>query len=226
MDETEDDIPPKAPLHQAVGEAIEEYSDVEATLASLLRHLLKTSILQSHAIFFAISNVRSRLELFDTLLAVEFGGELKQFWNSCTKFLVALANFRNAIVHWHPQTIIYVDEKTETTVVKHALGHPTFHSSYKPLEIEDFAPFIKDCILVKTELSSLIFLAKERPRPLPDKFQQPIARRNQAVLQPLRKPKTPKARRQASPRSGEHKQSKLSSKQRRMQALGRAKRKP
>jgi hypothetical protein len=213
------DLDQRKVIHGAIGEAMEAYAEVEMTLASVLRLLLHTELLEAHAVFFAIQNVRSRNELFQTLLTIRFKDDIKKFWNSCDKFLLTLAQYRNAIAHWHPLVTIYLDKNDKATL-KNAIGHPAIRSSYKPLEIDDFPPFIKDCLYIRQELSGLISLLKDSPATFPDKFRQPIARRNQGVLRPHRKTKA----QQHPPQSSRGKApAKQSAKQRRQRAFSKTK---
>jgi hypothetical protein len=229
MTTIEDIQPPYAnPLHRAVGEAIEAYSHVEATMASLLQDILKLDVLQAHAVLFAIQNTRSRNEMFETLLEQQFTPAIRKYWASCSNYLLKLGQFRNAIAHWHPHISIYVKSKTDLRPVRyvHALGHPAIKSAYKGLEAPDFPPFLKDCQYIREELSALILLVKERPQALPEKFRQPLPRRNQAVLQPRQKPKAQQPQRPPSQASGLHRGRKPSARQRRERAMARAKKGP
>lgn len=200
---------------------MEAYAQVEMTLASILQRLLKTELLEAHAVFYAIQNVRSRNELFDTLLAIRFKGDIKKYWDSCGRFLLRLAQFRNAVAHWHPLVTVYMD-KDDRATMKNAIGHPAIKSSYKPLELEDFPPFIKDCLHIREDLTAIIFLLKDEPSSFPEKFRQPITHRNQAALRPRRRPKGQKHPLQSSrPTAG--KRPKESAKQRRQRLLARVK---
>ena len=98
-------------FHRAVGKAIEAYSNVEGSLALLLQQILKLDPLRTFMIFSAVQNTRSRGELFQDLLALEFDGRLDGHWDACNRFLATLATFRNAIAHWHPHTSLWVSEQ-------------------------------------------------------------------------------------------------------------------
>jgi hypothetical protein len=202
MNDDPDDIPHPNPIHHAVGEAIEAYSNVESALASLLESILDTDFQKAHILFFAVQSARSRNEMLQRLLELQFQTDIKKYWASCASFISTLADFRNAIVHWHPFYTVYVNQKLGTMKMAPSLGHPVMiGSKFKSLQIGDFDPFLKDCLYIRGELGSLKFLVKEKPSPLPEKFQKPITRRNLAVLrprqtakapQPLRKPSVPK----------------------------------
>src|SRR3954471_13813763 len=77
---------------------------------------------------------------------------------------------------------------------------------------------------IREELSILNEILQNRSGSLPQRFQQPIARRNQAVLQRRQKPKAPQGPQRSSGASARRKKPKLSSKQRRLRAIGRAER--
>jgi hypothetical protein len=99
----------------AQGNAMQAYALVEGTQASIIEALLKVDFLRAHAILFAAQNARSRNELIETLLELEFAGTLRKFWASCSKYLLTLAQFRNALAHWHPYINIYTS-KTEPKI--------------------------------------------------------------------------------------------------------------
>jgi hypothetical protein len=215
------------PLHQAVGEAIEAYAMVEANLASLLEALLGVSMIQAHAVLFAIQNIRSRNEMFQTLLAhTHFHKDIKKYWASCSKYLLMLAQFRNAIAHWHPNLNVYVNKDFSAHRLVHALGHPVPGTPIKSLEVTDLAPFLTDCQYIRQELSALTELVKNAPVALPEKFQKPITRRNQAALRQRHSAKEQQPQRPPSLGTGLHRGRKPSARQRRERALSRVKKRP
>jgi hypothetical protein len=208
------------PLHAAIGEAIEGYVRVEANLATLLAAILKIDTIPSLHVMFAVQNARARNELFQSLLAMQYGATIKRYWASCSKFLLTLSQFRNAIAHWHPGFNLYLDGEGDTIPrAVHALHHPTMVSPLIPLETTDLSRFMTDCQHIREELSALITLFRERPSPLPDKFRQPITHRNLAVLRQRPTPKGQQRQQRPSRLLGQHKARKLSAKQRRARAL-------
>jgi hypothetical protein len=206
-------------LHQTVGKAIASYARVERMLTLLLGALLNIDTNQAHVVFFAIQNTRSRNEMFEALLTMHFKGAVKKYWDSCGAYLLALATFRNAIAHWHPYENTHLADpaKREAT-----LQHPVPESNYKSIGVDEIAPFLADCRYIQGELTMLVeAVRKSAPSTLPEKFQQPIAHRNQALLQPRRKPKAQQPQRPPSRASGLHKGRKPSARQRRERALAR-----
>ncbi len=198
------------------------YAKVEWSLALLLQSLLGVDLPKAHAIFFAIQNTRSRNELFQSLLAQEFNGELKKYWASCSKFLLKLAKFRNAIAHWHPHVSLYENAASEL-IIRPALRSPIPRSDFHSIEIENFDDFHIDCQHIADEIIELFGVVVERPSAWPQKFLNPITHRNLAVL---KQPHTPKVRQPRRPPSVP----KLSAAQKRAKALKdariRAKQKP
>jgi hypothetical protein len=153
--------------------------------------------------------------LFKFHLRKEHHSDFAKFWNSCERYLLALAKFRNAIAHWHPQTNVYLKSRGEGDEPFHyepALAHPVPGNGNRSLELKDFSPFIEDCQYAFAFLSALEPLAKRKPRSLPEKFRQPITRQNRAVLRPHQNPKEQQPRRPPST-------PKLSSAQKRAKAL-------
>ena len=220
----------KNPLHSAVGEAIEAYTQVEAALARLLQSILKIDVVKAHAIFFAVLSTRARNELIEVLLQAQFNGGLTKYWGSCSTYLQKLSKFRNALAHWHPFVNVYLpsDLQLPARKVTHALGHPAYGSGYEFLEVEDIPPFLRDCAYIRGELSSLIEVVQAAPDRLPQKFLQPIRHPNQAHL-PRRQKSKGSPRQQLSSQAADErkklkKKPKLSSKQRRLRAMGISKR--
>jgi hypothetical protein len=81
-------------LYQLIGESMQAYAMVEAHQASVFQALLKTDYRRAHAIFFAVQSARSRSELLQNLLQLEFGSDLQKYWASCGNFLQKLAIFQ------------------------------------------------------------------------------------------------------------------------------------
>jgi hypothetical protein len=198
---------------------MQAYAMVEAHQATLFELLLKTDLRRANAVFFAIQNVRTRNELLETLLELEFGSALEKYWASCSGFLSKLARFRNAIAHWHPYVNIYArDDGSDWSPIP-ALGDPVLGRNARSLEATDLPAFIRDCMWIREELSSLNTLLRERPSQLPEKFQQRIAHRNEAVLPSRRKSKAQQPPPPSLSPSTAPKGKKPSAKQRRDRAL-------
>jgi hypothetical protein len=142
-------------LYRLIGEAMQTYAMVEAHQATLFELLLKTDLRRANAVFFAIQNVRTRNELLETLLELEFGSGLERYWASCSGFLSKLAQFRNAIAHWHPYVNIYARNDGSDWTPIPAVGDPVLGRNARSLEATDFPTFIRDCLWIREELSSL-----------------------------------------------------------------------
>ncbi len=119
-------LPEPSSFHQAVGRAIDAYCRVEAEEAFLIRAILKTDTRTAYFICFAIQNSSRRTELIENLLRYKFSNKFGTYWDSCSTFIGVLAQFRNAIAHWHPHLHIY-SSGTETRYVR-TLG-PTLPSA-------------------------------------------------------------------------------------------------
>jgi hypothetical protein len=201
-------------LRVQIGESIEAYASVEAKQAFLLKSILNIDYRKACVIFFAVQNVRARGEMIQDLLGHE---RLEKYWNSCNKFLLKLAQFRNALAHWQPYSNLYEGLGGK----KHyepALGPPT-QNGLKPLEASDFPAFIEDCDYIGTEIQKLDAMIIGGPRSWPEKFQPPAIRQNRAALRPRRIAKAPQPQRPPSKPSVLHKGRKPSAKQRRQRAL-------
>lgn len=212
-----------AKLHQAVGEAMDTYAHVEAHLANIVGNLLKVDYRKSHIIFFAISNMRSRLELVEGLFFLHLKAEhheaFKTFWGPVQAYLTTLSHFRNALAHWHPHITVYVNRlgaQVRPARYEAALSHPIPGMKNKSIEARHIGDFIEDCQFAREFLSAIKPIAKRRPASLPRIFRQPIARRNKADLQPRPNPKAQQPQRPPS-------KPKVSRAERRRQALSKKK---
>src|ERR1700686_1491468 len=200
-------------LRVQIGESIEAYASEEPKQAFLLKSILNIDYLKSCVIFFAVQNVRARGEMIQELLGQGFDERLKKYWNSCNKFLLKLAQFRNALAHWQPYSNIYegVDGKRH---YEPALG-PQTQNGLEPLEASDFPAFIEDCDYIGTEIQKLDAMIIGGPRAWPEKFQPPTIRQNRAALRPRRTAKAPQPLRPPSKPSVLQKGRNPSAKQRR-----------
>jgi hypothetical protein len=176
-------------FHQAVGRAIEAYSNVEGSLALLLQQILKLDPLRTFIIFAAVQNTRSRGELFQELLAIEFDGRLDSHWYACNKFLATLAAFRNALAHWHPHTSLWVNDEQGVRRT-HSIGK-LVPGGVEHIVEKDIDIFDSDCLYIRTEIGLLTAIVRDGPLSLPEKFQPQAIRQNQAVLRQRQIPKEP-----------------------------------
>jgi hypothetical protein len=194
-----------APLHYAVGKAMDTYSHIEAHLAAIVGNLLKIDYRKSHIIFFAISNMPSRLELIESLFSLHLKGDqlpaFKKYWASVERYLKKLATFRNALAHWHPHINVYVNRLgTQERPARYvaALAHPIPGTGTRPIEARHIQDFLDDCQFARDVLSAIKPASKRRPRSLPRIFRQPITRQPKADIQ---LPPTPKAQQPRRPPS-------------------------
>ena len=125
-------------LSQAIGESIQAYAMVEAHQAAVLKALLSTDFRRAHTIFFAVQSVRSRSELLENLLQLELRSDLQKYWASCSNFLQKLANFRNAIAHWHPHVNVYARLGSAERRLVPALAPPKSDGTLRFLEEANF----------------------------------------------------------------------------------------
>jgi hypothetical protein len=212
------------PLRLLIGEAVESYVRIEQNLAWILEELLEVDIVKAHAVLFAIQNARSRYELFEGLLERKLGLGIRKYWASLSAFLLTLAQFRNAVAHWHPLIQISVGKSKNSAA--HALHHPSPHSGLRPIIAKDFPLFLQDCMRAREELSALRALVETPPAALPERFRRRIPHRNQAVLQPPQTAKAPQPLRPPSKPSHLQKDRKPSAKQKRQRALSKLRRPP
>lgn len=208
-------------LHKAIGKAIDAYSLVEGAQAVLLEHLLKISPLQSWVVSKAIQNTRARGAMFGELINIRCEGQLDKHWAKCQNFLFRLADFRNAIVHWH-MGMMYV-------------RHPNFSDSRfalmamppngtLPITELEIGPFIDDCEYIKAVLVELWVIIDGWPSTSIEASAIRPIRPNAAAIPKSRNPKASQPQRPPSKPSLLRKSGKKpSSAERRRHALGQKK---
>jgi len=178
---------------KAIGNAVQSYAEVEVSQARLLRCILGVDSMQAAIIFFTIQNVRSRNELFSALLEHKHNNVHKKFWKSCCSFLDKPAVFRDAVVHWHPLTKVYVNRSGDPAKVPRdaeaAIRNPKPGRSSTTLTLSEFQPFMVDCTYIRAEMDQFAgFLRDPDGADAPtlcERFSRPLPRQNRAVLQSL-----------------------------------------
>src|SRR5258706_11474603 len=156
-------------LLKAIGEAVEAYTDVEAAQFRLLAIILGVDDHTAAIIFFTVINVRSRQEMFETLLVKKHGRTYEKYWQSYTHYINKLSVFRNAIVHWHHTTILNTEGPSEA-----GIRHPTPKGRGRALTASQLRPFIQDCIRARVESDQFATFLRDGGEPtLHDRFLQP-----------------------------------------------------
>jgi hypothetical protein len=141
---------------KAIGNAVQSYAEVEASQARLLQCILGVDSFQAALIFFTVQNVRSRNELFGALLEHKYNDVHKKFWKSCSAFLRELSLFRNAVVHWHPLTRVYVNRSADPAKVPRdaeaSIRNPMPGRGSASLTVNEFKPFMIDCAYIRAQM--------------------------------------------------------------------------
>lgn len=190
---------------RTVGEAVEAYARVEASLARLLSTILEIDAWEAEVVFYTIQNVKSRNEMFRNLMANKFNARYDAYWKSAANYLNILSAFRNALVHWHPQPNAVVGG---ISYIESAIRNPMPGKTVK-LNRKSIAPFLDDCSYIRGEIDHLAgairaaYSGKTDEASL-EKFSQTLTRRNQSVLEPppMRKaPEPPPASSRRPPQS-------------------------
>jgi hypothetical protein len=188
-------------IHAAMGRAIDAYAHLEYSLTYLLQALLGVRPHDASIILFSVQNVRSRLEMIQTLLSSKQQDDrYKQFWTKVSAFLLKLSVFRNAIVHWTPAVSIYKSKDGKIAKHEHELMHPWNNPKYSTVTTKNIADFIADCRYIEQEIHALKRdLSGEPPEPAsPRRFLEPKIRPNLAHLRPPQNPKERQPRRPPS----------------------------
>lgn len=166
---------------RATGSALQAYVQVEAALIRLLQSVLGCDSRQARLIFLSLNSVRSKLELFDSLIEHRFADKVEPFWSSCHDFLQKIALVRNAVAHWHPVTRVYVSRRAGhiPKPAEPTLVDPSFRG--RALTLLDLQKFTLDCGYIRTEIGRLsgkleAGAKRSRKRPLPKKYRAPAVR--------------------------------------------------
>ena len=180
-------------LLKAIGEAVEAYTAVEAAQSQLLAIILGVNDDKAAIIFFAVQNVRLQQRMFEGLLLEKYGQTHQKYWASYASYIFKLAEFRNAIVHWHHITIQNATGPSEA-----GMRRPTPKGRGYAVTVSQLRTFIQDCVRARLETDEFATFLRDGGGPtLHDRFLRPIVYRNQAVLPPLPMPKA----QQSQPRS-------------------------
>ena len=207
--------PPQIAFRLAIGEAIEEYSQVEYHLMVILGNILDITPRTSATLFKAAQNVRARGIMFDELLEAKSGGNLNPHWNNCNAFLHKLSEYRNAIAHWTFGVIVF---KNKDAISTHP-GLTPVGGGMKPILKSGIQDFVEDCGYARAFLNELNNLISGWPVTSPEISQLQPIRRNLAVLEPNQIAKAPQRQRPPSKPSRLRKVREPSSAERRKRAL-------
>lgn len=203
-------------LRVIVGEAIEQYSQVEFTQITLLEVLIDKDMRVSSILHKAMQNVRSRNAMFGDLIALR-DASLSPHWKKCAAFLLKLAEFRNAIAHWTFSIVLYTKPDGAFFVVPglHSIGD----DDIKPITEADIADFVKDCSHAIAIINQFRHLIQVGPLTSQDISQIQPVRPNRATLQSDPTPRAQPRQRPPSKPNELQKGRKPSAKQRRQRAL-------
>jgi hypothetical protein len=169
-------------VHEAIGKAIEAYALVEGEQVLVLQSVIGSDYPTATIIAFSM-NANSRCQMIGELLGRTYKGTLDTYWNSCRKFLGKLAQYRNAIAHWHPYVEIYEDQSNKV-YIKHVLNQPKLGKKiYESLDDQSVLPFIKDCHYIRSQLQDLNNEVLRKPdAEFAERFGRPLARQNEALI--------------------------------------------
>lgn len=168
-------------LHVLIGRAIEAYALVEAQQALLVEQVLNIDTPSAFVICFAAENVRFRCGMISSLLQIHNTGFVK-YWKSCSTFLEKLAEFRNALAHWHPILNVCCQHLASEKRYSMALYDPKLRKTNFFLAAEHIPPFLEDCSYIFKELTDLTAAIKDHPQSPPQKYNEKL-RKNRAVLE-------------------------------------------
>jgi len=140
--------PENKAIHAQIGKAIEAFAMVEGAQAMLIQKLLNIDLQSAYAIFFAVQNVPSRNEMLTTLIRVRHGGKYDSYWRSCRVFLQKLAEFRNALAHWHPVVSVFTDKEMNERRFEYEIMDIRPSKSTAAIGVDGISPFIEDCRII------------------------------------------------------------------------------
>jgi hypothetical protein len=147
--------PENKEIHAAMGRAIDAYAHLEYSLTYLLQALLAVPPYEASIILFSVQNVRSRLDMIQTLLSTKHQDKYKKFWTKVSAFLLKLSVFRNAVVHWTPAVALYRSKDGKLAKHEHELMHPWNSPRYSTVTTTNIADFVRDCQYIEQEIHAL-----------------------------------------------------------------------
>jgi hypothetical protein len=192
--------PENKEIHAAIGKALDAYASVEGAHVRVLESILKITPREAAIVLFSVQNARSRYEMIQELLKINHQEKYAKFWAGCQSFLLKLASYRNALVHWHHIMVVYMDKSGKFDGQSHELQDPWGGAYYDEIKASDVPAFDKDCRYIEQEIHALKRDLDGEPleRASPNRFLKPNLRQNLAVLPVRPKPKEPKAPRPPS----------------------------
>jgi hypothetical protein len=177
--------------------ALKEYAELEYELCLLFRNLLGVESDVAGAIFYQISNTRTRYAIITSLIDINQGGRLKA-WKKLETWLTPRDTARNHLTHWFEDRIVQVNMsgegkslKTESVTEIPNLRNPTrrWRSAVGQLSYKENGMWDeRDKARVMKHIINRFGLTVERPEEWPwtDIFQQPATHQNpEAFLQHL-----------------------------------------
>lgn len=94
----------------ARAEAIGHFARMEQAFAALFATLTGMREHEAGIVFFKINNVRSLVDMLDSLKKKRHGTQYNLFFNATMKSIKIIANTRNGIVHWNAVCNISADD--------------------------------------------------------------------------------------------------------------------
>jgi hypothetical protein len=177
-------------FHALRAQAIEQYANVEQSLASLFSALLGTTPDKGGVVFFRITNASSRNKMITALLKKSQGDRYDAFWHGTKAgdglllLIRHLDQARNEIVHWHMVHKIYPREDGGITRMR-ALSPPNFWNmtaGTRSIDVGQLIAFIEKADFVHRALNIFHALITESNLsvwaaeiPWQQIFEQPIA---------------------------------------------------
>ncbi len=98
--------------------ALKQYAELELELVGLLRAILVIDHSIASAIFFQITNTRSRYAIIASILDIKYPDTWKKPWKKLESWLGPIDSARNHLVHWLEDESIVARVSTDGTLVR------------------------------------------------------------------------------------------------------------
>jgi hypothetical protein len=138
-------------LHEAVGDAIGRWANLEAAMATLFAVALRLEIADACKLLVHIKTFSLKLDLLDAAVKIRIPADATARWNSIVELIRELSGDRNYLAHagvaFHGPGDPNKEESWSKADIK--VGPPTIHhfaetGRSKPLDLAEVAELVKD----------------------------------------------------------------------------------
>ncbi len=132
---------PRIEFNNARGSAMDAYSDLERSVAGVLRATLDISLDAAWTIAFSVVNTRSRYSIISSLMKISPWSDYLKTWDKLQRWLGPIDSMRNSIAHWIMMDDGTVSEPNRPQYLYNPRNLPCRDNSSR-VSIEDVNEFI------------------------------------------------------------------------------------